>query len=303
VRLKGLICATSVVFSESRLQDRQIVSTDELRFTPRVSRFHVKMVTIFDRAWKDQTMLVDTALFITAASIAFLLGIGTALAARSGAEYRGYIRWIAANCLTAVCFLLHAIERGRPSYISAADAAGILAAVTYLEGVREYCGLLPRHWVLSRTGLLALAVVCWLEYSPDKASTRVFVGSIYIGGVFLASTSTLIARRSCAAGPSFYLTMTAFASYGVLSFIHSVSSLRQWNLPMINVLAVIAWTVGLLLMMYDRLVGDLRKAHARMTKLNEQLQDSLAQVKLLSGLLPICASCKKIRDETGVGCK
>jgi len=30
-----------------------------------------------------------------------------------------------------------------------------------------------------------------------------------------------------------------------------------------------------------------------------QLQDSLAKVKLLSGFLPICASCKKIRDDQG----
>lgn len=31
----------------------------------------------------------------------------------------------------------------------------------------------------------------------------------------------------------------------------------------------------------------------------EELQDALSQVKLLSGYLPICASCKKIRDDKG----
>jgi len=34
-------------------------------------------------------------------------------------------------------------------------------------------------------------------------------------------------------------------------------------------------------------------------RLIRELQDALAQVKVLSGLLPICASCKKIRDEHG----
>lgn len=34
-------------------------------------------------------------------------------------------------------------------------------------------------------------------------------------------------------------------------------------------------------------------------KLVKELQDALAQVKTLSGLLPICASCKKIRDDKG----
>ncbi|MHB8836967.1 MAG: response regulator [Candidatus Methylomirabilia bacterium] len=35
------------------------------------------------------------------------------------------------------------------------------------------------------------------------------------------------------------------------------------------------------------------------SKLLAQLQDALAQVKTLSGLLPICASCKKIRNKQG----
>jgi AmiR/NasT family two-component response regulator len=34
-------------------------------------------------------------------------------------------------------------------------------------------------------------------------------------------------------------------------------------------------------------------------RLNAELQDALAEVKTLSGLLPICSSCKKIRDDEG----
>lgn len=34
-------------------------------------------------------------------------------------------------------------------------------------------------------------------------------------------------------------------------------------------------------------------------KLIEELQASIAKVKILSGLLPICSSCKKVRDDKG----
>lgn len=34
-------------------------------------------------------------------------------------------------------------------------------------------------------------------------------------------------------------------------------------------------------------------------RLNEELQEALAKVKTLSGLLPMCASCKKIRNDRG----
>jgi transcriptional regulator with GAF, ATPase, and Fis domain len=42
-----------------------------------------------------------------------------------------------------------------------------------------------------------------------------------------------------------------------------------------------------------------KRAEAEKEKLIVQLQKALSEVKQLSGLLPICASCKKIRDDKG----
>ncbi len=39
--------------------------------------------------------------------------------------------------------------------------------------------------------------------------------------------------------------------------------------------------------------------NTELQKTNNQLKDALAQVKILSGMLPICASCKRIRDGDG----
>jgi len=46
-------------------------------------------------------------------------------------------------------------------------------------------------------------------------------------------------------------------------------------------------------------ITERKKAEAEREKLITQLQDALADVKLLSGLVPICANCKKIRDDQG----
>ncbi len=46
-------------------------------------------------------------------------------------------------------------------------------------------------------------------------------------------------------------------------------------------------------------VTERRKAERERVHLVEQLQTALAEVKTLSGLLPICAHCKKIRDDGG----
>jgi hypothetical protein len=45
---------------------------------------------------------------------------------------------------------------------------------------------------------------------------------------------------------------------------------------------------------------DCRKSReAELCRINEELQRALSEVKVLRGLIPICASCKKIRNDGG----
>ena len=46
-------------------------------------------------------------------------------------------------------------------------------------------------------------------------------------------------------------------------------------------------------------VTDRHRAEAERERLISELQTALARVKLLSGLVPICANCKKIRNDQG----
>jgi hypothetical protein len=46
-------------------------------------------------------------------------------------------------------------------------------------------------------------------------------------------------------------------------------------------------------------ITERRKVETEREQLVTQLQDALATVKTLRGLLPICAWCKKIRDDKG----
>ncbi len=46
-------------------------------------------------------------------------------------------------------------------------------------------------------------------------------------------------------------------------------------------------------------VSDRKAAEQERERLIHELQEALARVKTLSGLLPVCASCRKIRDSHG----
>jgi len=44
---------------------------------------------------------------------------------------------------------------------------------------------------------------------------------------------------------------------------------------------------------------ELKKASARLRTQNRQLEKALSEIKSLRGILPICAGCKRIRDDAG----
>jgi DNA repair exonuclease SbcCD ATPase subunit len=45
--------------------------------------------------------------------------------------------------------------------------------------------------------------------------------------------------------------------------------------------------------------GKIKQTDEEKSKVIKELQTALERVKTLSGMLPICASCKKIRDDKG----
>ena len=67
-----------------------------------------------------------------------------------------------------------------------------------------------------------------------------------------------------------------------------------WVVMMNRFLALTAvWVTGILIFFWKR-------SEEERVRLESDLTDSLEDVKILSGLLPICASCKKIRDDEGL---
>jgi hypothetical protein len=50
---------------------------------------------------------------------------------------------------------------------------------------------------------------------------------------------------------------------------------------------------------YGKLLLKIGKAEERLKERTAKLEKALAEIKQLGGMLPICASCKKIRDDKG----
>ena len=71
------------------------------------------------------------------------------------------------------------------------------------------------------------------------------------------------------------------------------------NTTLLAIAAILLITTIVVLFKSSRIDIQRKEVEKEREKLIGELQDALAQVKTLRGLLPICANCKKIRDEKG----
>ena len=112
------------------------------------------------------------------------------------------------------------------------------------------------------------------------------VAVLYVAPIALASWK--LGKREA-------LFVAAFSA--VIWFVQHALILRQATdlmIPFLNMLGFLGFFVMVVL-----ILSALRKAFAAQQQLIGELQDALGKVKTLSGLLPICSWCKKVRDDQG----
>jgi hypothetical protein len=85
-------------------------------------------------------------------------------------------------------------------------------------------------------------------------------------------------------------------------FLPHYSIFQSFDVPWISKLAMLSAVIGLLFVIAyisSLTAATLRKNRNKLREKNLELRNALSKIKTLSGMLPICASCKKIRDDKG----
>ena len=230
--------------------------------------------------------------------------------------YPGLGFWTTSEGLQALGYLLLALRGVAPDLESVylANVLFPLAAVIRLDGTRRFFDLPP-----ARRGWYALPVVQLLCLS---LSTLVPNAEAFRGGVTSAAVAVplfamvaVIWRRSPPERWTFHATVGA--AFGILGLILTVraavlatmirSTSYSWlagtpleeSVFLAILLGHIAAVAGFLMLHSERLGTDLLRAQAGLQANVADLEQALAEVKTLSGLLPICAHCKKVRDDAG----
>ncbi|HET7537923.1 MAG TPA: hypothetical protein VFJ90_15795, partial [Candidatus Didemnitutus sp.] len=169
-------------------------------------------------------------------------------------------------------------------------------AVMYLGAERT--ANLKRSWAgVSAMVLFHAAGLVGFLFVAQPANWRMVFNAVIWGGFSLMSARCL--RR---ASPHFWQSvaapMTVFLVHGVFHAMRAVlattfeangwDAASQW-LQMVGDLEVSFFMVALFV---GLLIANLQQRH-------EELLSAQAEVQTLSGLLPMCAWCKKVRDDQG----
>jgi hypothetical protein len=187
--------------------------------------------------------------------------------------------------------LSHWVGRVVPTLLVTLGHAGLFL------GARKTAAISSR-WILVVSALVVhgAGLIFFLAQDQPSRWRMVFNGSIWATLSFASYLSLRKAPRVFSA--SLFSPATAFLLHGAF---------HCFRVGMAVLCAVRGWTEAAI---WLQVIGDLEVSFfmvalfvgllvANLQMRNEELSNALVEVQTLTGLLPICAWCKKIRDDDG----
>lgn len=159
-------------------------------------------------------------------------------------------------------------------------ASGTLLVLLFVA-LTTACALLGTIRVPSSGYFIVLVVISGLLFERRGLLLTTVLSSLAIGGLILAENAGLLPRPDYRVTITQWISMSALlACVGGLTF-SALESIRE------------------LLARAEHEIAERHRAEAALRQSNDELQEALASVKTLTGLLPVCAWCRKVREDDG----
>jgi hypothetical protein len=170
--------------------------------------------------------------------------------------------------------------------INSASVIATLIDLVFLAIAWEYFGKSDRYSKLWCRAFLTLLGVMWLDVL--LFATLAFAGTPQYLGIM---SGTLVSR----------LIVSVFALpflYGYLQWQNHIKGIPIENRPILAILKQVA-DIQAELTVAQQEIERRKVAEKERDDVIRELKKTLSEVKVLRGLIPICSSCKRIRDDKG----
>jgi hypothetical protein len=228
-------------------------------------------------------------------------------------QVRGTRYWAAGASGFAAFALLIVLRDFLPPWIAiVVSNAGLIASLTLIaHGLAVFVGAPARRRLYPAVCTASVVGLAYFHLAHDSFAARVIVFSLAIAVVAADMVWLVLESR----GPESVLarrlvSIVCVAAVGVqglrIAFTGLVPAqdLFQTSAPVTIALLslpllVVALMFSLMVLAASRSAGELEAERARLADANGRLQAALDDVRTLTGLLRVCAWCKRIKDDDG----
>ncbi|HOI74547.1 MAG TPA: hypothetical protein PLO63_10400 [Syntrophales bacterium] len=215
--------------------------------------------------------------------------------------YPGFLRWTFASLLNAAGMILISQRNIITDVLSiiVADVLLLAAMMLITSGLSLFATRNPRNRSYAATMALFLVFILCFTYLWPSYPLRVIVYSLVQASLCLLAAYILY-RHLPAVIPGRDMTFSWFFIFcSVFPILRAVSTFMGPQEPA-EVLSVgLINQVVILVGLEVYVIVDIGLIILNGQRINHELKTAREEIKTIAGFIPICASCKKIRDDEG----
>lgn len=215
--------------------------------------------------------------------------------------YAGFRQWTIAFSAMAAGMILLSLRNILPDFITIIIANLSLALFTMFitHGLSEFAGMKQRNWLYVLSLVIFFAVFVYFSYFQPDVSLRVIAFSTFVV-IWYVCSLVIVLRDVPRVLPGKALFLISYFIFNAVWFFlriiymmadkHILNDLMSGGIfekatMIVSVEVSVMCAVGLITINAQRVSYELSLAYD--------------EIKTLEGFIPICASCKKIRDDKG----
>jgi len=230
-------------------------------------------------------------------SVALVLAMATVALTRK--TYSGFGRWTVATLLLTLGMTFIGLRDRVPSILSVifGNIAILAALVLIYDGLRSFIDLPPKRRCYAIPAVALILPYIVFTYVYPFVAVRQVVSSLVFGSM---SGTILHLQLRHAAGhyPDNWLLPVGLAVQAGLLVLRigdvlATGTVRDYMAsgPVEGILVIVSYSASILIIIGLIVLNSQRT--------ERDLQSAMAEVKTLRGIVPICSSCKRIRDDDG----
>ncbi|HUL29344.1 MAG TPA: hypothetical protein VLZ03_02730 [Thermodesulfobacteriota bacterium] len=251
---------------------------------------------------------------LTASIIWFCSAVILVLIWHTRKPYHGFGCWTLNAVAATIGLLLLSLHGIVPTFFPVFIGNGLLllGPLLVLQGVRFFRGRGRLHFSFWIALLLCECGLAYFLHVQPDINFRIALVSFFTGVISILIAWEIIRPPVTLRFSSTLIGVTG-GIYGMLMFLRSFfavlwyplhtffdPSILQSVIFLAALIVSVLTTFGLILINSERLEHDLKATGEKLEDSLAELKQKMDQIKILSGFLQICASCKKIRDDQGV---